>query len=759
MLLRQIIQRIQTWAQRLWRLPRVLSPTSNHPVTSKHRQPDTSQFPTNNSQDAHLSAEPSKRRPVEVIQGQPDFENGTGNLEIPKNQNNLSNKTSPPSCDGLEEAPSSLPSEPLKETEPISANVSNENPDSTMVKGKKKNFEPKTPREIGPRRTRTNPNTGSKPRSPPTSRPELICRKPPGSLLWELLLSADDECKIKEMQYNGKSLDMVNGECRITSFRNLLTIVFKNGEQDEIKLFEDTPLIFKLRNNRTYDGRKVCGISNGYFVVIAPKGWERTGHIFCDKQGCMDTNFEAHFFYRDGNSSAKNIGGFRECEVASTTTGFKLAGRRVFDNSTNGELFVGAVPKLQYLQNISWVRVGEEKENGWKGESFIPTERTLEEIINGRQGRFFIRVYDDTELQDSGEFRYLCNLKEISINCGSYSDHTILIPSSTGHPPTKVCFIGVDRATVRPISPLKLMHAEAQKNELIVKPLQSEDDLSCVLESNTGEVDVELKLPRIWWQMKQDGSKTDEWRDTPLTMTRQEFRKHALANATMQLLLPPPIKKIRVGFDDELERVYSRIKDNINSSIPIRLTDFVDYSQIVRQLNEGTSLNIKFDTVILTLILVSADAVPAISSFTCEPETVSAGEQTTLKWATLNAKTCGIVINPKVGKVASSGNFEIALMKTTSYTLRLMSSDSDMDDVIQTITVTVVSLPQPNEKPIARVRRAIGGEKNGKGFSYGELQVAGLGTADAQRQSMPIDKRRQSIHRANVDTIMRFIND
>ena len=61
---------------------------------------------------------------------------------------------------------------------------------------------------------------------------------------------------------------MVNGECRLSSFGGHLTIVFENDEQDEFALFDYKPLIFKLRNDWTGDGRKVGGITNGRFVVM-----------------------------------------------------------------------------------------------------------------------------------------------------------------------------------------------------------------------------------------------------------------------------------------------------------------------------------------------------------------------------------------------------------------------------------------------------------------------------------------------------------
>ena len=228
----------------------------------------------------------------------------------------------------------------------------------------------------------------------------------------------------------------------------------------------------------------------------------------------------------------------------------------------------------------------------------------------------------------------------------------------------------------------------------------------------------------------------------------------------------------RVGFDNELERVYRPVKgenvkgenvkgenvkgENVKgeNDSPIPLADFADYSQIDRRLNEAASLKVECGEVILTLIRVFADPLPAIISFICELATIPAEKQATLRWATQNAEAGGVVIDPEIGAVESSGTLEVAPSETTAYTLRL--SASGVDDVMKTVTVTVASPPQPNEKPIARVMRAGGVWKQGKGFSCGELRAAGLTAADAPRRSMPLDKRRRTTHRANVETIRRL---
>ena len=707
----------------------------------------------NNPQDAHPSVEPVEGHFGEVMPDRPGIESGKSEPHSARPVEDHRSASSGNADVGStsQPNPNDVSSESSKASEPPEGSVLKENPDSTEDKRPKKKLTSKGPNEIRGRRGQTIPTTGTRPRRLPASRPELVCRKPP---TWEIVLSADEECQIKEVRHNGESADMINGEYSLLSFASSLTIVLENGEQANLPLFDNKPLIFKLRKNWTGNGRKVVGITSGYFVVIAPSCWERTGHVPVDPEGCTDTNFVAHYFFRDGSGSPEDIGGFQECKVASSS-GFELSGECVFDDSENGDLFVGAVPNLNSLPNDAWVRVGEEGENGWKGKNFKLGEETLVEALNGRQGRFFIRVYDaEAKLMDSGEFRYLHHLKEIRVNGGPYTGQTILAPPATGHPPTRVRFIGGDGATVHPVLPLGLMYAKAQGGDLVVEPHPDGDLISCALEADTSRVDIELNLPRVWWRLERDESESGEWRDTPFAMTRQEFREHALANTTMRLRLPRSIKSVCVGFDNDLERMYCH--ERRGNSSPVPMADFIDYSQIDRRLNEDVSFNVKCGEAVLTLIRISADPAPTIIFFTHKTEAVGAREQAMLCWKTRNAEADSVVIDPEIGAVESSGSLEVALSKTRTYTLRLTASG--MDDVTKTVTVTVRPTPQAGEKPIAYVKRVGGGWKHGKGFSYGEIQAAGLTVAGVTPRSMPIDKRRRSTHPANIETIGRLID-
>ena len=552
---------------------------------------------------------------------------------------------------------------------------------------------------------------------------------------------------------------MKDGEYRLRAFAGSLSVAYKDGKHIEFPLFDEKPLIFKLRADWKGAGRQVNSLTNGHFIVIAPSGWMRTGHVSVAPDGCTDISFSAHYFYRTRNESTGDVGGFEEYDLPLKVSQANLVGETVFDDSEKGQLFGGnAPPSLTPAPGVEWARVGEEGHNGWPGKNFKPAEQALADVLDRRQGRFFLRVYDEEpKLLDSCEFRYLCNLKEIRVNDEPYTEHTILAPSPTGHLPTKVRFIGVDGASIHPILPPKVAHAKPNRGSLIVEPHPCGDSISCALESDTGRVDIVLHLPRIWWQMKQDASEPDVWRDTPLTMTRQEFREYADMDATMRLRLPRRIKSVRIGFDDDLERRYRTETRENDSFIPlvVSLADFADYSQIDQRLNEDASLNVECDGTTLTLIRVDRDPVPMIISFTYEPETVIAGKQATLRWTTRDTEAGGVAIDPDIGAVESSGSVEITPLKTTVYTLRLTASG--LEDMTRAVTVAVRPLPYPDDKPFARVIRASGGWKHGKGFSYGELESAGLSVGDATRR-LPVDRRRRSTHRENVETIRRSID-
>ena len=361
----------------------------------------------------------------------------------------------------------------------------------------------------------------------------------------------------------------------------------------------------------------------------------------------------------------------------------------------------------------------------------------------------FVRVFDgESKLLDSDEFRYLRDFREIRMNGKPYSANTILVPPPTGHSPTELQFVGADGATIQPVVATDGNHTTVQAGGVvIIAPHPKGDEVSCRLSCGTSHIDTVIKLPRIWWRMERDDGQSDDWRDTPRSMTRQEFRTYANVGTRIGLRLPVQITSVSVGFDEELDRVYRSSKSG--DETVLCLADFADYSQIDQRLNTDASLNVQCGEAVMTLFRVSADPVPRIISFSSEPAAVSAGEKALLQWATRNSESCGAAIEPDIGSVKLSGNIPVAPTETTTFTLRLTASG--MDDVTTDITVTVRS--QLGKKLFARVKRKDGGLRRGKGFSRGEIHAAGLTHSEATHRSLPIDRRRRSTHRTNVDTI------
>jgi|Deesub1362A_J573_1020465.scaffolds.fasta_scaffold02222_9 large subunit ribosomal protein L13e len=62
-----------------------------------------------------------------------------------------------------------------------------------------------------------------------------------------------------------------------------------------------------------------------------------------------------------------------------------------------------------------------------------------------------------------------------------------------------------------------------------------------------------------------------------------------------------------------------------------------------------------------------------------------------------------------------------------------------------------------NVRPL--VFRKGGKQRNGRGFSRGELKEAGLSLKDALKLKIPIDKRRKTLYKENVSAIKKLLEN
>ena len=587
------------------------------------------------------------------------------------------------------------------------------------------------------------------------------------------MLTADEASLPDAVQQNGKPLETVNrGEWRLSRFTGQISVSFRDGDSIDVPLFNRRPMIFKLSNDWTGDGRQVRAMTKGHFIVIAPceRMRERDRHQFGEPEGCSDTRFAAHFFFRDGSESDEDTGSLAGHKVALTASGFELDGDSLFDDSGEGDLFVGKPPLLKAAQGVVWARVGEERPDGWT-KKFKPAQTELADVLAGRQGRLFIRVYDAEGLLDSGQFRYLSDLGQIVVDEAPYTRDTLLVPPPSGHRPTPVRFAGADGAALAPILPSDSAHAAEVEGGVAVEPDPDADDFSCALETEAGRVDIVLELPRIWWRLEQGGDEAEEgWRDREMTMTRQEFRESASRNALVRIRVPKRVKSALVGFGDDADRAYRSKKhhgrardDHHRAYVQLPLADFGDYIQIDQWLADDALFNVRFDfsdtkpkPKTLSLIRVQADPTPEIVGFTSGEQTVTAGDSVTLRWTTRNAECIRAVLEPDIGQVEPKGEVQITPSETTTCTLRLTAPG--MDDVTKRLTVKVHPPRREVLNPTAGVRRATGGWRNGRGFSHDELQAAGLTVSEARRRSIRVDGRRRSSHRINVEALGSLID-
>lgn len=615
---------------------------------------------------------------------------------------------------------------------------------------------PKTPREIGGRRSK-----GASPARPDRirdaiARPELQCRKTYDGDAWEIVISAEEDCQVKSILHDGKQLHLVGGTCSLQSFRGQLSIVLQNDAQDSIELFDGNPLVFKLSKDWSGAGRLVKGMIKGHYIVFVPCGWNRTGHLPIEPDACTDEEFTAHYFYADGTPEGGDSEGFQEYDGQLRVVALGLMGKRLFDDSEDGDLFVGEVPELPNSDEFVWARVGEESRDGWFGVNFKPSESDLASVLRGRQGHFFVRVYsaEPVQMLDSAQFRYLHDLKEILLNDKPYSDSALLIPSPDGHDTTEVRFVGIDGSQTRLSLNTPAPHVEQKGSSLYVGPHPEGDSVSCLLDSRAGKVGIELQLPRVWWRLEHCSAEQPEWHDTPISMVRDEFIELAHEGWSVRMILPTRVKSVRFGFSDQRKSEH-QLGSNRDT---LMLDEFVDNECIADIQYTDTSFEADVDGIPVTLIRIAAASVPKIVSFSRRPKSIDKGRCATLNWETRNAESGRVFIEPEIGigAVEPKGTLDVKPEKTTKYTLRLAARG--IDDVTKSVTVNVAPPPRTIEELRATVKSAHRGCRKGKGFSPGELQEAGLTSETASSRTLRVDARRRTTHISNVESLRSLTN-
>lgn len=485
--------------------------------------------------------------------------------------------------------------------EPIEKILTPPSEDQEQIPKPEKKPEKKPHKKGGMRRRKKEKKNSSKKRKRPKRpkhqpQPEFICRLDSMSITWRVFVSVEDETDCHETP--------------VELFTDIVTKTGADGKAFELNLFaKNSPVaIFKMATDWCGDGRKVEYITNGYYIVIAPENYTQRGHVPHEKELCSDSRYNAFYFHYERDKDTTGTFGFDEFSLPNRTPRYKILGKSLFDSSDKGLLYIYAVPKLETDPEITWVRIGEERDGGWKGKNFKPQERSIKEMLNERQGRFFIRVYNaEVKLVDSGEFRYVRDLREIRVNNELFNATQVLLPGPEGYTPATISLLfESSKPESQPLLTAKTAHATVSGNTISVDPCADADNLSCLLENNGFSVEVELNLPRIWWRLEQENSPPDDWQSTSLVFTRDQFCQFAMSGASVNLRLPSQIKAVKVGLDGETDRSYKR--DSLNNHVSIPLGHFVNYQQLDAEWNTEFTMSAQFADTVITLLTVPGKA-------------------------------------------------------------------------------------------------------------------------------------------------------
>ncbi len=488
---------------------------------------------------------------------------------------------------------------------PGSPNSGDDIPGEDIPSQEEPSVQTKTPTKMpGKRNERDTPKPPKRERPPPEEKPELICRETRDRSKWEIFLTTPQGKSFVVSQNKVELSAGDNGEYLPTSFKEKIHWTY-NKNDEEIELFnDDRPLIFKLRKEWSGDGRHIPRISSGYYLVFTPCEWHRINDAPISESACTDNDFLAHYFYSDGTGTAD---GFKECNSFIKRERFSLNGTTVADDANMGELYVGDIPKLDDNENwegISWIQVGKEDGDTW-AKNLKPGELNLADVLQDREGWFFIRIYDaDVKLIHSMDFRYLANLEKILVNGEPHHSDNIFTPGDNGYVDAVIQFVG----EVGVESENKDI-AVSKDNTAIIDSLPNLDKTQWTLIGRNGQVTINLHLPRIWWQLVNSNTISDEWKDTPFEMSRDEFRNNR--NAAIIVHLPSTEKEIHIGFNELNQYGGARkylVKSNEDTKYAeFRLRDFCAHTEIAKTSFKRADLRIQCDKAILTVVHVPPD--------------------------------------------------------------------------------------------------------------------------------------------------------
>ena len=432
-------------------------------------------------------------------------------------------------------------------------------------------------------------------------KPEIICWKE--GWTWIIGIELAEGLESESISQDGIQLecDIAGGNrYPLKKMGSRIEITWSGGSETIALLRPDRNyLIFKMRNSWKEPGRLVQYSTAGYYLIVAPQDCERdidvSGSAIVTPESTQIEGLKAHFFYQEKTKIA-GIGLItadgKRVLVDSKSPRFKLVGQEVYDNSEDkGPLFAEKPPLIQALDetkgwnDVGVIVVGEEGtgSNRWR-DSFVPDmsvqeQKAIDELINGRSGWYFIRIYDkDNHLIESMDFRFSKNLQGIQIEGGiscfpDLNGYESTIVRFLHHPDCKFELIDKDKEHL-----LEILRENGQTT-VTVPPNPNCDKTDWILNDCGVEIEVSILVERIWWSCGTLEAMPNIWMDKPAQLFRKDFI--ATTDKALWVKLPRPLfaRKIYGGFDRTKSRFYQVEVEKKEVAIPLR--DFCDCEEIL----------------------------------------------------------------------------------------------------------------------------------------------------------------------------------
>lgn len=375
-------------------------------------------------------------------------------------------------------------------------------------------------------------------------RPKVVCWQTRSTWVVGVRIPTGWDRKLVAALQAGERLEQVE-ENRFCLRELSCPVCVKWGDQEEEITVPFPILIFRIAPDWTGEGELDEGSTVGFHIAVAPQGWKRRGNPPIKPEAINIEGYLLHFFTDSQPVEFLTPQGDIWTPAVEETQ-MQLVGREInLKEVTTKPFFVCETPYIR-LEKGDWDRissivVGEEGSGSQRRRiEFAPCQwseeqRLPDEIKQTGGGWFYVRLYHGKRKLDSGQFRFLKAIEEVSIS--PYS----LLPRGGGHDTVEVAFKHTSQLQITPAGKGSgEVFYNGEGITYLKLPKTPESDETCWrLRSGDADVDIGFALHRVWWALTDEGTipHDNKWTDMIIELSRNDF----LAASKRVLVLRRPL--------------------------------------------------------------------------------------------------------------------------------------------------------------------------------------------------------------------------